>query len=56
MKKTIIAFALLFFCANLSAQWKYPATKKVPVTDTYFGTTYTDNYRWLEDIKDPSVV
>lgn len=56
MKKIIIPFAFLLVCANLSAQWKYPATKKVPVTDTYFGTTYTDSYRWLEDIKDPTVV
>ena len=56
MKKTIIGFALLLFTANLAAQWKYPLTKKVPVTDVYFGTTYTDNYRWLEDIKDPNVV
>lgn len=56
MKKTIIAFALMFICANLSAQWKYPATKKMAVTDTYFGTAYTDNYRWLEDFKDPTVV
>lgn len=56
MKKTIIVVAILFLSANLSAQWKYPTTKKVPVTDTYFGTTYTDNYRWLEDFKDPTVV
>ena len=56
MKKTIIPFAILLLSANLSAQMKYPATKKVPVNDIYFGTTYTDNYRWLEDLKDPSVV
>ena len=56
MKKAIIVFSIMFLSANLSAQLKYPATKKVPITDTYFGTTYTDNYRWLEDIKDPSVV
>lgn len=56
MTKPIIAFALLFSCANLSAQWKYPPTKKEAVNDTYFGTTYTDNYRWLEDFKDPTVV
>lgn len=27
----------------------YPKTKKVDVTDTYFGTTIKDPYRWLED-------
>jgi prolyl oligopeptidase len=25
-----------------------PAAKKVPVTDTYFGTTVVDPYRWME--------
>ncbi|WP_293871375.1 prolyl oligopeptidase family serine peptidase [Flavobacterium sp.] len=56
MKKSIINFVLILSCANLSAQWKYPNTKKVSVTDTYFGTNYTDSYRWLENMKDPSVV
>ncbi|HEY1010360.1 MAG TPA: prolyl oligopeptidase family serine peptidase [Daejeonella sp.] len=27
----------------------YPKTKKVEVTDTYFGTPVKDPYRWLED-------
>ncbi|HXH98696.1 MAG TPA: prolyl oligopeptidase family serine peptidase [Sphingobacteriaceae bacterium] len=27
----------------------YPKTKKISVKDTYFGTTVTDPYRWLED-------
>jgi prolyl oligopeptidase len=30
-------------------QLNYPATKKIPVEDNYFGTTVTDPYRWLED-------
>src|SRR5262249_6503346 len=37
------------------AQWTYPQTKTVDVTDTYFGKAYKDAYRWLEDLKDPSV-
>jgi prolyl oligopeptidase len=28
-----------------------PAVNQVPVTDDYFGTKVTDNYRWLEDAK-----
>lgn len=28
---------------------KYPVTKKTEHTDTYFGTTVKDPYRWLED-------
>ncbi len=32
---------------------KYPITEKKPVTDNYFDTKVTDNYRWLEDDKSP---
>jgi prolyl oligopeptidase len=28
-----------------------PETKKIPVTDDYFGTKITDDFRWLEDAK-----
>jgi prolyl oligopeptidase len=37
------------------AQWKYPPTKTVDATDTYFGKTYKDPYRWLENLKDKEV-
>ena len=33
----------------------YPLTKTVSVTDTYFGTTVADPYRWLENDADPDV-
>ncbi len=32
-----------------------PVTPKKTVTDTYHGTMVTDEYRWLEDWKDPEV-
>jgi prolyl oligopeptidase len=32
-----------------------PATRRVPVTDDYFGMKVTDNYRWMENLKDSSV-
>ena len=32
-----------------------PAAPLQPVTDTYFSTPFTDNYRYLEKIQDPSV-
>ena len=38
------------------AQLNYPATKTVDAADTYFGTTYKDPYRWLENLKDKDVV
>ncbi len=45
-----------FFSISLSAQLKYPATAKVEVRDTIFGTVYKDDYRWLENMKDPKVI
>jgi prolyl oligopeptidase len=47
---------LLLFSSTVSfAQFKYPVTKTVDSTDTYFGQTYKDPYRWLEYIKQPEV-
>jgi len=55
MKKSILF--LLCFCVYTSfAQFKYPPTKKVDSANTYFGVTYKDPYRWLEYLKDTSVV
>jgi len=36
-------------------EWQYPPTKTVDASDTYFGKTYKDPYRWLEDLKDKEV-
>ncbi len=33
----------------------YPATKTGTAADTYFGKTYPDPYRWLENLKSPEV-
>ena len=52
------SYIFLLFCigyTNLYAQWQYPATKMVDAKDTYWGVTYKDPYRWLEDMKDPEV-
>jgi len=37
------------------AQWHYPPTRTVAVTDTYFGKAYPDPLRWLENLKDLDV-
>jgi prolyl oligopeptidase len=37
------------------ADWKYPVPKTVDAADTYFGKTYRDPYRWLENLKDEEV-
>ena len=46
--------AILFVVAACSQQektteTKYPATKTIDHTDTYFGVDVADPYRWLED-------
>lgn len=41
---------------NLCAQLQYPATPKIEVSDTLLGTVYKDDYRWLENMKDPKVI
>jgi prolyl oligopeptidase len=52
-----LAFAAIPVLAGLSAhaQWNYPPTRTVDASDTYFGTTYRDPYRWLENLKAPEV-
>src|SRR5688572_189834 len=54
MKRVLILFLLITTTA-LQAQWKYPATRTVDSSDTYFGTTYKDPYRWIEYIREPEV-
>jgi len=34
----------------------YPEAPVKPVVDEYFGTKVTDDYRWMEDGKDPKVI
>lgn len=53
--KRLIIFFLLVLCASSFAQYKYPTTKTGDSSDTYFGITYKDPYRWLEYINQPEV-
>ncbi|MBK8366765.1 MAG: prolyl oligopeptidase family serine peptidase [Bacteroidetes bacterium] len=51
----------LFSCKNetidnTSIKYNYPKTKTVDSSDTYFGVTYKDPYRWLENLKDTNVI
>ena len=55
MKKLILLFIFLASSLNLFSQWNYPPTKTVDASDTYFGKTYKDPYRWLENVKDSKV-
>lgn len=44
-----------FITQLCAAQYHYPPTPEHPVVNNYFGTQITDNYQWLEDIKNPEV-
>jgi Serine proteases of the peptidase family S9A len=58
MKISTTAILLSMFCIAANAQTKFnpPATKSIPVVDTLHGVILTDDYRWLEDKTDFSVV
>lgn len=51
MKHKISLLIVVIGCYLLGAAqpYHYPATKTVDASDTYFGVTYKDPYRWLEN-------
>lgn len=49
--KLIMSVIALLFVQKIIAQLSYPETRKAKQTDTYFGTTVNDPFRWLEDDK-----
>ncbi len=46
---------LAFTTISSYAQLNYPATKTTDSSSTYWGVTYKDPYRWLENLKSPEV-
>ena len=48
---------LLSLCASTAGAQtpNYPMSLKKPVSDTYHGVQVTEDYRWLEDGRDPAV-
>ncbi len=49
-------FLFLAIYVSSLAQNNYPATRTVDSSDIYFGVTYKDPYRWLENFKDNTVL
>src|SRR5712672_414025 len=55
MKRLIPVLLPILLCSPSYAEWKYPATKTVDASEIYFGKTYKDPYRWLENLQDKEV-
>ena len=56
MKNAIFCVIILLVSLSAGSQsYHYPTTKIVAASDTYFGTTYKDPYRWLENLNTPEV-
>ena len=64
MNRSVVGLLFLFMCLglvapNLESQTGATMTQPVapvrPVTDDYYGTKVVDNYRYLENLKDPEV-
>ncbi|MEO6669498.1 MAG: prolyl oligopeptidase family serine peptidase [Ferruginibacter sp.] len=53
MRKSVIFCCALVSFLSAAAQYRYPSTKMVDSTDSYYGVTYHDPYRWLEHIETP---
>lgn len=50
MKRFLIGGLVILLCGCQNKKGiTYPRTAKKPITETYFDTAVTDNYRWLED-------
>lgn len=56
MKKITTLLLVIITCVKSTAQFNYPVTKTVDSSDTYFGITYNDPYRWLENLKDSNSI
>jgi prolyl oligopeptidase len=55
MSRVLPSLAVVALLFQSPASWSYPPTKTGDATDTYFGKTYKDPYRWLENLKDRDV-
>lgn len=49
IKQIALMCSTLLIAGSSHAALKYPAAKRVEVTDDYFGTKVADPYRWLEN-------
>jgi prolyl oligopeptidase len=52
-----VSFIILsiLIISGCSKKQDYPSTERKAVTDEYYGQKVVDNYRWLDNLKDPEV-
>lgn len=56
MRTSVLIAAMLALIAGCTpSKPPYPPTSRKPVTDTYYGTSVVDDYRWLDDKNDEAV-
>lgn len=53
--KFYFTVCMVLFSIKGFSQYKYPSTKTVDSNSTYWGITYKDPYRWLENLKSEEV-
>ena len=46
---SVAIYFVLISCNRTGYKNTYPITKKIPVSNNYYGTKIIDDYRWLED-------
>jgi prolyl oligopeptidase len=57
MEKSIFSCVILYLITcSVYGQWIYPKAKSVDTSNTYWGVTVHDPYRWLENLNDSSVI
>src|ERR1035438_473885 len=56
MRTIMLLLVAIFSFSATAAQYNYPLTNTVDSNDTYFGVTYKDPFRWLENTKQPETV
>lgn len=49
-------FLFLILPGYILAQYNYPLSPKINITDTFYGTIINDEYRWLENTKSADII
>ena len=56
LRRLALVFVAVLAALPAAAPLRYPPAPRGTVSDTYFGTTVADPYRWMEDVDAPQTV